>query len=555
MSVSQALIAQRYRLTHPLGSGGMARVWLARDEVLHRDVAIKEVALPSGLTPAERTELINRTLREARTAARLSHPNVVQIYDVVHTEDRPWIVMEYIRSRSLQQIITQEGPLPPDRVASIGLSVLAALTAAHDAGVLHRDIKPGNVLVAEDGRVVLTDFGLATFDGGEGSVTRPGLVWASPEYVAPERARLGASSVETDMWSLGATLYAAVEGHSPYARSTAMATLTALATEKPAVPQRAGPLKPVLSGLLRKDARTRLRADELERLLRRVAGIGPKPRQQKRLPRQRQDRDAPTPQASVEQEGAAAVQISSDELRKLGEEPTSLVSTSAPGTDDSATALVAEPRRRRRLWVVAAAAVIVVTVAAALLVYGVRQLDRTASVQPEPPAVSTIASPGVPAVLSPRREGEDALPDGWGYWQDAAGFRMAIPEGWLVSREVNEVYFHEPNGVKMLSVEMPTAPSPDPVAETRQREKDGKANGTLRAYELIYLVPLQYFERGAEWVYLVDNEAGKRMFVWNRRFLTKGGREYAITWMTRDYDRGSSRVAFDIIAPSFKPAS
>ncbi|MEV4728230.1 serine/threonine-protein kinase, partial [Micromonospora humida] len=175
----------------------MGRVWLARDEMLHRDVAVKEVVPPHWLAAHERAELRLRTLREARTAARLNHPNVVRIYDVVHDGDNPWIVMEYVPSRSLQQLLTEEGPLPPHRVAGIGLAVLAALRAAHAAGVLHRDVKPHNVLVADDGRVVLTDFGLATFDGGDGAMTGPGMVLGSPQFVAPERAREGVSSPRT----------------------------------------------------------------------------------------------------------------------------------------------------------------------------------------------------------------------------------------------------------------------------------------------------------------------------------------------------------------------
>ncbi len=212
MSVSEMLVAGRYRLLKSLGSGGMGRVWFARDEVLRRDVAVKEVVLPADLSPEDREELCLRTLREARAAGRLSHPNVVQIYDVVETQGRPWIVMELIRSRSLYQVMKQDGPLPPRRVAEIGLFLLAALRAAHRAGVLHRDVKPGNVLLADDGRVVLSDFGLATFDGGDGSVTRSGLILGSAQYIAPERARDGASGPETDLWSLGATLYAAVGG-------------------------------------------------------------------------------------------------------------------------------------------------------------------------------------------------------------------------------------------------------------------------------------------------------------------------------------------------------
>jgi serine/threonine protein kinase len=226
-------------------------------------VAIKEVILPTGLGESERQDLVDATLREARAAGRLSHPNVVQVYDVVMYEDRPWIVMEYVPSRSLYQTIKADGPLPPRRVAEIGLLVLAALQAAHAAKVWHRDVKPGNVLLARDGRVVLTDFGLATFDG-DGGITRSGLILGSAQYIAPERAKDGISGPEADMWSLGATLYAAVEGRSPYARDTAMATLTALATQPPDTPERAGPLRHVLMGLLRKNPRHRLTASETE---------------------------------------------------------------------------------------------------------------------------------------------------------------------------------------------------------------------------------------------------------------------------------------------------
>ena len=174
------LIADRYRLIRPVGSGGMGRVWLARDEVLHRDVAVKEMLPPDWMTDAERDVLRRRTLREARSAARLNHPSVVRIYDVRHAGGSPLIVMEYVRSRSLYQVVAEEGPLPPVRVAAIGRRVLAALRTAHTCGVLHRDVKPHNVLMGADGRVVLTDFGLATLDG-DGSLTRTGMVVGSPQ--------------------------------------------------------------------------------------------------------------------------------------------------------------------------------------------------------------------------------------------------------------------------------------------------------------------------------------------------------------------------------------
>ncbi|MBM7083891.1 serine/threonine-protein kinase [Micromonospora humidisoli] len=275
--MQQVVIAGRYRLLNLVGRGGMGRVWLARDEVLHREVAVKEVVPPAWLADDERDEVRLRTLREARTAARLNHPNVVRVYDVVQVEERPWIVMEYVLSRSLQTVLDTTGPVDPARAAEIGLALLSALRAAHSAGVLHRDVKPQNVLVADDGRVMLTDFGLATFDGGDGLMTRPGMVLGSPQFVAPERAADGVSSVEADLWSLGATLHAAVEGRSPYARSTAMATLAALATSPPDPAPHAGALRPVLDGLLVRDPRQRIRHDEAARRLEEVARVAPRP--------------------------------------------------------------------------------------------------------------------------------------------------------------------------------------------------------------------------------------------------------------------------------------
>src|SRR3954469_23955855 len=191
MSVAETLVAGRYRVGACLGTGGMGRVWLARDELLRREVAIKEIALPFGLTDEEREEMRAWTLREARAAARLNHPNVVRIYDVQHGDERPWIVMEYVPARSLLQVINESGPLPPSEVAGVGLAVLSALDAAQRVGVVHRDIKPSNVLVADDGWVLLTAFGSAMIAGGDGALTQTGIILGSPRYIAPERAAKG----------------------------------------------------------------------------------------------------------------------------------------------------------------------------------------------------------------------------------------------------------------------------------------------------------------------------------------------------------------------------
>jgi hypothetical protein len=244
----------------------MGRVWRARDTVLHRDVAVKEIVSLSGLTTEERQELRDRSMREARAIARLNHANVVGVFDVVSTGGEPWIVMEYVPSRSLQDVLSVDGPVNPQHAARIGLGILGALRAAHGVGVLHRDVKPANVLLADGSRVVLTDFGLATVPGYP-TVTRRGLLLGSPAYIPPERALNGTATPAGDLWSLGATLYAAVEGRSPYARESPMATLAALAAEALPPPRQAGTLKPVITGLLRKDPDERITAAEAEEML------------------------------------------------------------------------------------------------------------------------------------------------------------------------------------------------------------------------------------------------------------------------------------------------
>ncbi len=268
-------LAGRYRLIRPLGQGGMGRVWLAHDEMLRRDVAIKELVAP-GLSGEQQREMRERSIREARAIARLNHTNVVRIFDVLNADGEPWIVMEFVASRSLQQVLTEDGPVTPAEAARIGLAVLAALVAAHRAGLLHRDVKPANVLLADDGRVVLTDFGLATAPD-DPSMTQTGVVLGSPSYLAPERAIDAPFGPAADLWSLGATLYTAVEGQPPYARGSTLATLAALATQPPTPSARAGAMAPALEGLLRKDPSQRVGAEEAERLLRQAPAQPPSP--------------------------------------------------------------------------------------------------------------------------------------------------------------------------------------------------------------------------------------------------------------------------------------
>jgi serine/threonine protein kinase len=264
----EPLIAQRYQLLAEVGRGGMGTVWHARDEVLGRDVAVKEVILPHGFSEHDREIQHKRTFREARTAARLSHPGVVAVYDVVEEDGRPWIVMELIRDRSLQQRITEDGPLEPRWAAEIARQMVAALSAAHKEGILHRDVKPSNVLVSEERsvRAVLTDFGIARAQS-DATLTQTGMLIGSPAYIAPERARGRRAVPASDLWSLGVTLYTMVEGRSPFDRTEAMASLLAVLTEEPDPPRNAGPLRPVIDGLLRKDPEQRLSATDTAAML------------------------------------------------------------------------------------------------------------------------------------------------------------------------------------------------------------------------------------------------------------------------------------------------
>jgi hypothetical protein len=272
-SGDERMVADRYRLLAPLGQGGMGVVWRARDELLGREVAVKEVRAPAALGTGDVQRLYSRLEREAWAAARVAHRNVVTVYDVATENGRPWIVMELVRGLSFADVLGAEGPMEPRRAAGIGAEVLAALRAAHEAGVLHRDVKPGNVLLGNDGRVVLTDFGIAMIEGSS-ALTITGEVVGSPEFLAPERALGRKPGPESDLWSLGVLLYAAVEGRSPFRQDTPLSTLRAVVDEELPPSRRAGPLTSVIEGLLHKDPAERLSAAEAERLLRAVAAGG-----------------------------------------------------------------------------------------------------------------------------------------------------------------------------------------------------------------------------------------------------------------------------------------
>jgi serine/threonine protein kinase len=524
------LLAGRYRVGESLGRGGMGRVWLARDVVLDRDVAVKEIVLPADLVAQERDALRRRTLREARAAARLTHPNVAQVYDVFEADGQPWIVMEYVPSRSLQQVIDADGPLAPRRVAEIGLEVLAALRAAHRAGVLHRDVKPSNVLLAGGGRVVLTDFGIATIED-EGSTTSSDLVLGSPQFMAPERALRGESRAASDLWSLGATLYAAVEGRPPYLRPSAAGTLMALAAEEPEPPQRAGALRPVLDGLLRKDPDDRIDADETRRRLREAAG-----------------QDRPPPEVPAEAAGGR--------------------------------------RSRRWIFVLAAALLAIIGLGAAIMINAEKSDKNAAPRQPggasAAPAGDTASgasgasgnstsgtsgnstsgpsgnstsgttADGGNGTNSANAEARPPLPAGWIDYHDPTGFSVYVPKGWTKSKKGSIVYFRRAG--RVLGIDQTTHPNMNPVADWRGKADYRVARGDFPGYREIHIKPVDYFVKAADWEFTFDGEHA-RQHVNNRGLVVNEHQAYGIYWQTPDAQWTGANPDLQLIFKSFRPRS
>jgi hypothetical protein len=485
MAGSGRLIAGRYRLTRQLGAGGMGRVWLADDEVLGRSVAIKEVALPHGFAANEREVLREWTLREAQAAARVCHPNVIRVFDVLHGQERPWIVMEYVPSRSLFDVIVQGGPLPVGRVAGIGLAVLSALDAARRAGVLHHDVKPSNVLIADDGRVVLTDFGSAVTDGAGGALTATGRVLGSPNYIAPERLAQGASTARADLWSLGATLYHAVQGRAPYARESTAATLLALSHLPPDPAPRAGPMTPVLDGLLQRDPQARMGPAEVAWRLRRLTHL---PDVDDRHPSDRPP-------------------------RVVGRAP-------VPASEPYPARPTLPPRRRVRRRVSVLAAVLAVMAALTMPVVagdGLPGPSVTGAGQPRAAPTPSASSP--PGVF--------VMPHDFAWWDDRSGFRVAVPRAWPNNREkTGAVLFNAPGGQATLRIGQWAPRAPDPITALVEQERTAR----LAAYRRIRIEALPRSSE-AVWEYTFkDPRTGPVHGL--ERVVARDRSTYLIEWRT-----------------------
>ncbi|WP_435190845.1 serine/threonine-protein kinase [Nonomuraea sp. bgisy094] len=607
-------VAGRYHLKEPIGRGGMGIVWRAHDELLDREVAVKEVRYAAVL--GDEVQLLNRrTMREARAAARFTHPNVIVVHDVIEEDDRPWIVMQLVPSRSLGQVIKTEGPLPPRKVAEIGLAVLEALKGAHDAGVLHRDVKPENVLLAEDGRVVLTDFGIATLET-ETALTMTGLA-GTPAFIAPERLKGLPARRESDLWSLGATLYTAVEGKAPHERGMAMATMMAVLNDDAAPATKAGPLKPVLDGLLAKEPVQRLTVDETARMLRRIIGqaqnetvrverppvvvdvnvddtptdpslpaIAPPPsvRPAARKPSVPKPRPgtakpaasaAPKPQAAPPEpvpEVAAPAQPTAAMPPAVGEAPSELFETGMRLPETPTAASADKPAVRRALpFVAVAIAILVVGGVAGLL--GLRSAgneDPRTSNEPTEKVTTTVtatatattaaAQPSASATPSatPSASSSDpaaALPEGWRMYKDKEmGFSVGLPPKWEeYQRKGNQVYFRGPGASSnsYLMIEEASNPGDDPYGDWKKQEPSAKHG--FGGYRLLDIKKVDYMKAAADWEFIWNTNTGETR-VRNRGFVTDNGRGYALYWHTLNENWKRDLRFFDTFAATFKPA-
>jgi eukaryotic-like serine/threonine-protein kinase len=508
----ERVIAGRYRLHAVIGRGGMGAVWLARDELLNRDVAVKEIVWPAHTDAVARQVARRGAVREAQLAARIDHPNVVRVYDIVEGDDWTCIAMELLPYPSLRDVLRDNGPMSPGDAARVGLGVLAALRVVHDAGVVHRDVKPANILIGPEGQVVLSDFGIAKSIESLG-LTTSGVLVGSPQYIAPERARGGRAGTAADLWALGVSLYAAVEGQPPFQRSDVLASLTAVVADEPDPPAHAGPLEPVISGLLRKDPGTRLGIDEAERMLRRVTGGA------EFIPRMTYPADG---QATGPQQEAAW--------------------PPAPAPRG------ARRRRRRPALAGLAIAAAIAVMAAAIAFLAVQPQDHPTASPAGLPTASPAglkASPSTPATT---------VPAGYYRYTDPTGFSIGVPAGWQISHAGHYVYITDPaNGGIFLLIDQSDQPEPNALTDWQQQA--AARQSSYPDYHLIVLRAVSYPQaaQAADWEFSYDRN-GVPVQILNRNVLANARHAYALYWSTPVSDWNAYYRFFRVFAATFRPA-
>ncbi|MFF3414159.1 serine/threonine-protein kinase [Streptomyces sp. NPDC002698] len=536
------LLAGRYRLVESIGSGGMGRVWRAHDEVLHRAVAVKELTAALYVAESDLARLLARTHAEARAAARINHSAVVTIHDVLEHDNRPWIVMELVEGNSLADEVKEQGRLEPAEAARIGLWVLRALRAAHAAGVLHRDVKPGNVLLSPDRRVLLTDFGIAQVEG-DTTITRTGEIVGSVDYLAPERVRGHDPGPASDLWALGATLYTAVEGRSPFRRTSPIGTMQAVVEEEPAEPVNAGVLGPVLAALLRKDPAERPGAAQAEQMLAEAASG-----------RLSSEAYAPTGQAGYDTPES-----------RTGTGTRAHTASTTPYRPVTIGPVPAPPKRHRLrtfALVVAFAALVGGGVAVALQHFGPggspggstsASSTRSADAEPSDKPSSEPSDKG----------GQGAVPAGWER-HDEAGFSISLPKGWKPSVSIDQdglrqIDYSPDKGKHLVRVAVDTAPDFSTSYE-HMSDLDGKLSERLRDYRQLLLKEELFRDQpGARWEYTWDALAkdAPHYFPGPYRAIDVGymksdGTEYAVYESSPAVEWTATKKQFDTILRSFQ---
>ncbi len=553
------LITGRYRLGSVIGHGGMGVVWRARDELLGREVAVKELIWPADLTEQDRQTACRRTVREAQTAARLAHPNVIRVYDIVEEDDgHPWVVMELLPFRSLRDIVHEDGPLAPARVARIGLGILAGLRAAHAEGIMHRDVTPANILVGPDDRAVLTDFGIARVAGSP-TLTNVGAVVGSPSYIAPERARGEPSGAPADLWGLGASLYAAVEGRPPFEGANALATLTAVVADEPEPAGHAGPLRPAIGALLSKDPAARPDAAEAERMLSRVA------RGQDILAAAGPRGPAPVPPGSGAPPAGPAGRAPSRRARSRASLAgfAGLAGIAAAGV---AVAFVMTGSASSGQHAAAPPAASRASAAAdpgATRAHASPARPASPGGRPSPAGASPPGGAATPAGASPPpaagsqpggSAGPGALPAGFVRFTNSTGFSIGVPDGWQISHVGHYVYVTDPSdsGIFLL-IDQSDQPKRNALADWRQQAAN-RAGG-YPDYHLIRLDSVRYpqAEQAADWEFSYDRD-GVLVRILNRNVLANARHAYALYWSVPEAEWNAYYHYFQAFAATFRPA-
>jgi tRNA A-37 threonylcarbamoyl transferase component Bud32 len=528
------LLAGRYRLSRELGRGGMGTVWLAEDTLLDRRVAVKKLRVPTGSDEEERARLYERTRREARSAARISHPGVIVVHDVVEEAGLPCIVMEYVPSRSLSDVLEEDGRLTPGEAARTGKAMASALRAAHAAGVLHRDVKPANVLLAEEQqRIVLTDFGIAAASGTT-TLTRTGEFVGSVNYAAPERMQGGESSPAADAWALGATLYKAVEGVAPFARDNWVETAYAAASEPPRPMERAGALGELIEGLLEKDPEERLTLQQAEEWLAGNVGTVALPAQQQaaaRVPAGAGAAREPMQQSPAGEPTAAGGELTEQEQS---------VQPVQPAPPDRAGRPARSTTRRALTWAVCAA------VLGGLLAGGAWWMSKTN----DPPG-----TPGGPSSPGPTKTGPGPLPpvaDGYHRVRDGLGFSVDVPKGWVRRAQSGgqQVDYISPDRMTGLKISVLDFAGRSPLEHWRQLEKQVKTKSP--GYRNLRMNETAYQGRDAAiWEYTWQGRA-RPFHAIDLGFGTEGQRHYAVYLSAPDAQWGRMKPHFDMATKTFR---